>query len=97
MVSKVGLRGERGPRVELCGERGQRVGLCGERGQRVGLELENVEMGDHWLAESSFERKVGGFRGQEPSEKVGEALAEIEKESGIEPEVSGQWRVDVMD
>lgn len=87
MVSKEGL----------CGERGQRVGLYGERGQRLGLELGNAEMGDHWLAESSFERKVDGFRGQEPSEKVGEVLAEIEKESGIEPQVLGQWRVDVMD
>lgn len=74
-----------------------KVGLCGERAQGVELELGKAEMGDHWLAESSFERKVDGFHGQEPSEKVGKALAGIEKESEIEPEVWEQWRVDVMD
>lgn len=48
------------------------------------------------MAESSSEQKVGGFCGQAPSEKVGEVLAGIEKESGIELEVLGQWRVDLM-
>lgn len=48
------------------------------------------------MAESSFEQRVVGFHGQAPSEKVGEVLAGIEKESGIELEVLGQWRMEVM-
>lgn len=63
--------------------------------QGVGLEDGKAEMADHWLAESSFEPKVGGFRDRAPSGNE-QAGAGTEMELGFEPEALGQWKQDVV-
>lgn len=73
----------------------KKVGLHVKRGQGVGLENEKAEMADHWLAESSFEPKVGGCRDRVPSGNE-QAGAGTEMKLGFEPGVLVQWNEDVM-
>lgn len=74
--------------ADLDSEVVSKVELCVENVQGVEPEDGKAEMADHWLAESSSEPKVAGFR-----EQV--AWAGTGMELGFELGVLGLWKVDV--